>query len=85
MRDGVWTGTHRHGNRDERRPAPTMRADVPGGTAAVVATWLLGLSGGDVRAVTAYGVVLVVASFLAVLARPARPTPFPESGEEAQR
>jgi len=51
----------------------------------VVATWLLGLSGGDVRAVTAYGVVLVVASFLAVLARPARPTPFPESGAEAQR
>jgi len=31
MRDGLWTGTHRHGNRDERRPAPTMRADVPGG------------------------------------------------------
>ena len=58
---------------------------VFGGTAAVVATWLLSLSGGDVRAVTAYGVVLVVASFLAVLARPARPTPFPESGEEAHQ
>jgi predicted MFS family arabinose efflux permease len=54
-----------------------------GGTGAVVATWLLSLSG--VGAVTAYGVVLVVASFLAVLARPARPTPFPESGVEAQR
>jgi MFS family permease len=56
-----------------------------GGTAAVVATWLLGLSGGDVRAVTAYGVVLVAASVLAVLARPARPTPFLDGGEDAER
>jgi len=53
-----------------------------GGTAAVAATWLLGLTG-DVRIVIAYGVVLVVASFLAVLARPAHPETVSDSdGEE---
>jgi len=49
-----------------------------GGTAAVVATWLLGVSAGNVWLVTAYGLVLVVASFLAVLARPAHPEPVEE-------
>jgi hypothetical protein len=54
-----------------------------GGTAAVAATWLLGLAGRDVRIVVAYGVVLVVASFLAVLARPAQPeTVSDPDGEE---
>jgi MFS family permease len=53
-----------------------------GGTSAVAATWLLGLTG-DVRIVIAYGVVLVVASFLAVLARPAHPETVSDSdGEE---
>ena len=43
---------------------------------------LLGLTG-DVRIVIAYGVVLVVASFLAVLARPAHPETVSDSdGEE---
>lgn len=49
---------------------------VFGGTAAVVATWLIGLAGGGVGLVTGYGLVLVAASFLAVLARSAHPTPF---------
>ena len=51
-----------------------------GGTAAVVATWLLGLTGGDVALVTTYGLALVVASFLAVLARPAHPVAHVDDG-----
>jgi MHS family proline/betaine transporter-like MFS transporter len=50
-----------------------------GGTAAVVATWLLDLGGGDIRGVMIYGSALVMASFLAVCARPAHPAAEPET------
>lgn len=49
-----------------------------GGTAAVVATWLLDLTDGDIRAVTLYGSALIVISLLAVWARPAHPDPASE-------
>jgi hypothetical protein len=50
-----------------------------GGTGAVLAAWLLDLAGGDVRAVTAYGVALIAMSALALLARPAHPSPVVDS------
>lgn len=50
-----------------------------GGTAAVLATWLLGLSDGDIRGVMIYGTALVVVSFLAVCARPAHLAPDPDA------
>lgn len=55
-----------------------------GGTAAVVAAWLLSLTGGGVWAVTAYGTVLIVVNLLAVLARPARPEPVEELLDDEQ-
>jgi hypothetical protein len=50
-----------------------------GGTAAVVATWLLDLSSGGIRGVMIYGTALVVVSFLAVCARPAHLAPDPDT------
>lgn len=52
-----------------------------GGTAPFAATALLGVSGGNVTAVTAYGVLVVIASIAAVLARPAHPELAPEVEE----
>jgi len=52
-----------------------------GGTAPFAAASLLEVSGGNVFAVTAYGSAVVVASFIAVLARPAHPDLAPEVTE----
>ncbi|MGE0216137.1 MFS transporter [Mycolicibacterium sp.] len=52
-----------------------------GGTAPFAAAGLLQLSGGNIFAVTGYGFAVVVASFVAVLARPAHPELAPEVSE----
>ncbi|MEV7043895.1 hypothetical protein [Amycolatopsis sp. NPDC051061] len=58
--------------------AYTGTNSVFGGTAAVVATALLKLSG-SFLAVTVYGAVVIAVSIVAVLSRPAHPAPAPEA------
>lgn len=52
-----------------------------GGTAPFAATALLDLSGGNIAVVTLYGVLVVMTSIVAVLARPAHPELAPEVEE----